>query len=167
MIAPNVTKWLRQNLHPELAACTISALSPLMCWAYTECLHCPGRTPQRKQRMSSCGVSGCLPFDDVLCRALNPWPINIRNEHHQLTIWSQAPWNSRTLQRRPHSGLAYVTHKSDVPPQISMSFKNFQTTACFSNEKKVNGLWEVNVSSCFSPKKENHTPSNIFSTWNL
>lgn len=137
-----VSLWLSQNLHLELVGWSISAPSPLTYWAYTytEYLHCPGCTPQGKKSMSSCDVSGCPHLDDILPRALNPWPINFKNEHHQLTIWSQAPWNSRTRQSRPHSGLAYVTRRSDAPPQVPMSSKNFQTTTCFSNERKVNGL---------------------------
>lgn len=83
--------------------------------------------------MSSCDGSGCPHLDDILGRASNPWPINIKNEHPQQSD-HMVPGSlhlHETLQRRLHPWLAYVTHKRDVPPQISKSFSNFQTMTCF------------------------------------
>lgn len=114
-------------------------------------------------------VSGCPHLDDIFLRALNPRPINIKNEHHQ--EWDCGPRSPRTPQNLTKQitfpvGLCNTFNpKSDVPPKISMSFSNFQTATCFADEKKGNGLFEVNVFSPFSSK--NHTPSNMFNTFIL
>lgn len=121
-----VSLWLSQKLHLVLAGSTISSFSPLPCCAYiyTECLHCPSCTPQRKKSINSCGVSGCPHLDDILPRALNPWPINIKNEHHQQSD-HMVPGSAErqgALQRRQHSRLAYVTH---LTPKV-MSHPKYQ-----------------------------------------
>lgn len=91
-----VSLWLSQNLHLDLPGCTIVALSPQKCCAYiySEGLHCPGCTPQQKQYVSSCDVSGCPHLDDIL---RGPWipgllilKMSIINSQ---AIWSQAPCN--------------------------------------------------------------------------
>lgn len=97
------------------------------CIICTERLRCPGCVPQRKKSMSICDGSSCPHLDGILGRALNPQPINIKNEHLQQSD-HMVPGSLRlqeTLQRRLHPRLAYVTHKRDVPSQISMSFSNY------------------------------------------
>lgn len=109
-----VSLWLSQKLHLVLAVSTISAFSSLPCdaYIYTECLRRPSCSPQRKKSISSCGVSSCPHLDDILPRALNPWPINIKNEHHQQSD-HMVPGSAErqgALQKRQHSRLAYVTN---------------------------------------------------------
>lgn len=74
--------------------------------------------------MSSCDMSGCPHLADILPRALNTWFINIKKEHHQQSdhMVSGSLELHRTLQRRLHSWVAYVTH---LTPKV-MSHPKYQ-----------------------------------------
>ena len=93
----------------------ISVLSPLPCCAFMS-LSAWGVlvVPYRKKSTSCCDVSGWPHSDDILPRALSPWPINITNECHQQ--WDHlvpgSPELRCPLQRRPYLLFAYVTHLS-------------------------------------------------------
>ena len=154
-----------KNLHRDLAGSTISALSPPPCCA--SIYWAPALfylSLQNKKSTCSCDGSGCPHSDDLLPLMPGLFILNL-NIANRETVWSQAPLDSPESCKGDCIPGWLISHTKLLkwcPSKYQCPFQT-QKATCFSDEKKVNGLWEVNVFSAFSSK--NHRPSNTLPTF--